>query len=158
MKHLKHLLAALVFVSLIIFTSCGGGGGGGTDPDPADVQGDKLEATWTLNANGALLEGAQPQNAAEWANFTLSITYNDTDGGTYTTTGSASTDVWPASGTWTFDGDDIGTVERSDGVLLDIFSLNTAGTALTLKFNIDTGGPARTSSVDGNWTFNLSSN
>ncbi len=137
MKHLKHLLAALVFVSLIIFTSCGGGGNGGGGKDPADVQAEKFAATWTLNANGAILE-TTPEDG--WTGFTLTVTGTGA-GGSYTTSNSASTDVWPATGTWTFDGNDIGTVLRSDGVSLDIFALNTAGTAMTLKFNIDTGGP-----------------
>ena len=50
MKHLKHLLAALVFVSIIVFTSCGGGKGG-DNIDPAEEQAEKLSATWTLDAS-----------------------------------------------------------------------------------------------------------
>jgi len=152
MKHLKHLLAALVFVSLIIFTNCGPGGGGGED-DPIDVQGEKLAATWTVTANGAKLES---QTVADWNGFVLAITWNGTSG-TYTSTNSQSTSVWPASGTWTFDGDDIGTVLRSDGVELSISALNTTGTSLTLAFTISGAGSTRTSSVNGNWTFSFTS-
>ena len=115
MKHLKHLLAALVFVSLIVFTNCGGGGGG-NNPDPAQEQAEKIVASWSLAANGAKLES---QTVDGWTGFTLTYT-GDKDGGSFTTTNSASTDVWPASGTWTFDGDDIGTIVRNDGVDIDI--------------------------------------
>lgn len=151
MKHLKHLLAALVFVSLIVFTSCGGGKGK-KDPNPAADQAEKLVATWTLAANGAKLES---QTVDGWTGFTLSFT-GDEDGGSYTTTNVAtdSEAVWPSSGTWEFDGDDIGTILRSDGVDINISSVTA--TTLTLAFNINTA--ARGSSVDGNWTFTFTTN
>lgn len=156
MKHLKHLLAALVFVSLIIFSNCGGGGSGGNDPDPTDVQGDKLAQSWTLVANGALV-GNPGETQDEWNGFTLDITYeSDNKGGNYSTSNSVSSDVWPSSGTWEFDGNDIGMVLRSDGVEINVFSLNSTATSLTLKFNISTGSrTGRISSVEGDWTFNF---
>ena len=152
MKHLKHLLAALVFVSLIVFTSCGGGKGG-DKVDPAKEQAEKLVASWTLDANGAVLGFSDFQ--ADWNGMTLSIT-GDGEGGTYAVTNSQCTEVWPTGGTWTFDGDDIGTVLRNDGVEIDVFSVD--GSELTLKFNItDTDCTApRAESVQGDWTFTFS--
>ena len=153
MKHLKHLLAALVFVSLIVFTSCGGGKGGDGNPNPAADQAEKLVATWTLAANGAKLES---QAVDGWTGFTLTFT-GDEDGGNYSTTNVAlnSEAVWPASGTWSFDGDDIGRILReNDGVSINISSVTA--TTLTLAFNINTA--VRGSSVDGNWTFTFTTN
>ena len=150
MKHLKHLLTALVFVSLIIFTNCGGDGGGGSSVDPADDQAELIVFTWSLTSNGAVLESAAQ---AEWNGFTLTFT-GDGDGGNFSTSGSQTTDVWPSSGTWTFDGDDIGTIARSDGVNIEISSVTSSG--MTLAFTINTSGSARTSGVDGNWTFSFS--
>jgi hypothetical protein len=146
MKHLKHLTAALVFVSLIVFTSCGGSKGGDKS-NPAADQAEKIVGSWTLAANGAKLES---QSVDGWTGFTLTYT-GDENGGSFTTTNSASTDVWPASGTWTFDGDDIGTISRNDGVLIDISAVTSS--SLTLAFTINTS--ARGSSVDGNWTFSF---
>ncbi len=150
MKHLKQLLAALVFVSLIIFTNCGGKEKE-KETDPADVQAAKMEFTWTLAANGAELSGSGAQ--AEWNGLTLTFNYNGTDGGSYTTTGTQTTDVWPASGTWEFDGTDIGTIVRSDGVEMDI---NVTSTSLILSFNIDTSG-GRAYNIDGAWSFEFES-
>jgi len=153
MKNLKHLLAALVFVSLIIFTNCGGDDGGnkddGSTTDPADDQAALLVGDWTLNSNGAQLESAAQ---AEWNGFTMTYS-GDGDGGSYSTSGSQSTDVWNSQGTWEFDGTDIGTIIRSDGVSIDISSVSASG--LTLAFTIDSSSGSRTSGVDGNWTFAL---
>lgn len=148
MKNLKHLLAALVFVSLSIFISCGKDeGGGGTKTDPADDQAELLVDTWTLTSNGAQLESAAQ---ADWNGLTLTYT-GDGDGGSYTTSGSQSTEVWPNSGNWEFDGTDIGTIVRSDGVEMDISSVSSSG--LTLSFTISSSSGTRTSGVEGNWTF-----
>jgi len=152
MKNLKHLLAALVFVSLIIFTSCGPDDKP-KDPDPADVQAEKLVFTWNLSADGAKLESAAQ---SEWDGLTVTIT-GDGNGGSFSTNVASlanltaeATNVWPASGTWTFDGTDIGTIVRSDGVNLDISSVTSSG--LTLAFTVNSA-VARTSGINGNWTF-----
>ena len=150
MKHLKHLLAALVFVSLVIFTNCGDDGGGGTKPDPKGDQAELLVIDWDLTSNGASLESAAQ---ADWNGFSVTFS-GDGDGGTYSTSGSQTTDVWPASGTWEFDGDDIDTMIRNDGVEMDISSVTSSG--LTLVFNINTSGSTRSSGVDGNWSFTFS--
>jgi hypothetical protein len=146
MKHLKHITAALVFVSLIVFTSCGGSKGG-DESNPAKDQAEKIVAEWTLAPNGAKLES---QTEDGWTGFTLTYT-GDENGGNFTTTNSASVDVWPASGSWTFDANDIGTILRNDGVDIDISAVTAS--SLTLAFTINTS--ARGSSVDGNWTFSF---
>lgn len=150
MKHLRFVLAALVCLSMTFFISCGGdgGGGGNNGPDPAEEQADKLVSTWSISSNGAVLESDIVEG---WDSFSITIT-GDGSGGGYTTTGTGSTDVWPNSGTWMFDGEDIGTVIRDDGVAVAITALSS--TRLTLAFNISSGG-TRGASVDGNWTFNL---
>lgn len=147
MKHLKHLLAALVFVSLIVFTNCGGGGGS-NDPDPFQQQADKLVGSWTLSPNSAKLESAIQ---ADWNGFSLTVT-GDADGGTYSTSGvpSGAEAVWPSSGNWVFDENSSGIVVRDGN--LDINVTVTTST-LTLGFTFNSG--ARTNSVNGNWTFSF---
>lgn len=148
MKHLKNLLSALVFFSCIIFVSCGGDDGGGKDPDPAVEQANKLIGDWTVTASGAKLDGTA---ADGWDGFALTFSGDET-GGNYSTSGAASEEVWPSSGTWEFDGDDIGTVLRSDGVEIDV---QVSETSLTLSFTIASGSGARASGIDGDWTFSF---
>jgi len=143
MKHLKDLLAALAFFSCIIFVSCGGDDGGSKDLDPAVEQANKLIGDWALTA--ATLDGTA---ADGWDGFTLTFSGDET-GGNYSASGAASEEVWPSSGTWEFDGDDIGTVLRSDGVEMDVQVSET----LTLSFTIASGSGARASGIDGDWTF-----
>jgi hypothetical protein len=149
MKQFKSVLAALVFVSLIVFASCDGGGSG-TKEDPAAEQAKKLVATWTVS--NVTDPASAPQ--AQWTGLTLTV--NGTkDGGSYTTNSNTltrdnATSVWPTSGTWAFDGTNIGDVVRSDGVTAEIFSLTTTG--LTLKFTLE-GFASRTTGINGNWTF-----
>lgn len=153
MKHLKHLLAALVFVSLIVFTSCGGGKGG-DDPDPATQQAEKLVASWTLVPNKAKF-GTEVRDT--WNGFTLSIT-GDKDGGNFTTTNvpadpADNAVVWPSSGSWEFDPDNVGIVVRDNDVEMNV---TVTSTSLILGFNISTS--ARGSSVNGDWTFEFTTN
>ena len=151
MKHLKHLLAALVFVSLIVFSSCGGGKGG-DKIDPADEQAEKFTGTWSLVADQAKLVSA---SQSDWNGMTLTVT-GDGAGGTFSTSGSQCTEVWPASGTWTFDGDDIGTAVRNDGVSLDLSTVTTSSLVLTFTINETTCTAPRAESVQGVWTFTFS--
>ena len=146
MKHLKQLLAPLTFVTLIILTNCGPDDK--KKPSPAADQAKLLALTWNLDSNGAKLESA---TQADWNEFELKLT-GDGDGGSYTTSESQTTDVWPARGTWKFDGDDIGVIVRDDGVKMDISSVTSS--RLVLGFKIEgTSGSTRSSGVDGNWTF-----
>ncbi|MCP4458225.1 MAG: hypothetical protein GY816_09420 [Cytophagales bacterium] len=156
MKHLKHLLAALVFISLIIFTNCGGGGGGEENDEFAE-QAEKLVTTWTLNANGAVNAGVQ----SEWDGLTLTFT-GDGNGGSYSTNVSTLTalsseapTVWPASGTWEFgdSGTDIDFITRSDDV--DVTIKEVTDSVLELSFNISSSG-ARVHAINGDWTFSFS--
>jgi hypothetical protein len=150
MKHLRNLLTALSFVSLFIFASCNGDSDGGNDPDPASEQASKLVNSWTINSNGARLDG---DAVTGWDNFDLTIT-GDKDGGGFNTTGSPSEEVWPAIGTWTFDGNDISTVVRNDDVNMAVTVTNNA---LTLSFTVSEGGGTnRSSGIEGDWVFSFS--
>ena len=146
LKHLKHSLTASVFVSLIIFMSCGDDDKPPTNESPADKQAKLLAFEWDLSANGAKLESAAQ---SEWDDFTLTFS-GDGSGGSYTSSGADAAEVWPASGTWKF-GDDNDTIVRNDGVEIDISSLTSSG--LTLAFEIETSGSNRSFGTEGNWSF-----
>jgi len=161
MKNLKHLLTALVFVSLIIFTNCGGGDGGPTPIDPADAQAALFVDSWTLDANGANDGGPRP----DLNGLTLEFD-GDGDGGDFSTNiqtlisgglDSSITTVWPASGSWVFT-TNIGFIVRSDDLTSDEVTVAISqanATSLILTFTIDTPA-ARVSGISGDWSFTFS--
>ncbi len=156
MKYFKLFLVLIAFGSLIIFSNCGGGGDGGGNP--AGDQASKLtDGTWTLTSV------TDPQNASEALWDVLTVTFTgDAGGGGFTTNSSTlardnATSVWPASGTWTFDGNNTTRIVRNDGVTMTINSLTAS--ALTLSFTISGADPATaaaTAGVDGSWVFQFS--
>lgn len=161
MKKLSSLLTALVFASLVIFISCGGDDGG--DPpavDPLQEAAGFLTGGAVSGAPASVNDGASADATANWSNFNLSLSGNET-GGTYTATGvpAGFEAVWPASGTWEFDGNSATRIIRKDGddgnnpsnVTITLSNL-TASTG-TLDFSIPDSFTARTSGVAGNWTF-----
>jgi len=163
MKNLKHLLTALVFVSLIIFTNCGGGDGGPKPIDPADEQAKKFTFTWTLEPEGALL-GSQSQS--EWNGLVITVN-GDGDGGTFSTNvndltalPSGATAVWPASGNWKFpettNGSDLNNALRIEDDIEMAISLVTP-TQLWLVFTIPASARARVLGLEGEFTFKFGS-
>jgi hypothetical protein len=154
MKKLSNLLAALVFVSLVIFMSCGSDSG--TDPvDPADAQAALLQDSWTVNASQVVYENGNPD--VDWTGFTLSITGASASGGSYSVSGvpTGFESVWPSCGTWTFNNNNIDELLRCDNIVMDVSSVSE--TSLTLTFNVpDTGG--RTAGIAGSWSFTFSGN
>ncbi len=159
MKKLSNLLAALVFVSLVIFISCTTDSGG-TDPeDPLETQAALLSGTWTTTANQVLYQGS-PSTDGDWANFTLTITNATTSGGDYSTSGvpAGFEDVWDAAGTWTFansSGTIITRATSNGGNAGPVDITVVAGeTSLELSFN-NTGTLGRTAGIEGTWKFTM---
>lgn len=151
MKKLSNLLAALVFVSLVIFISCSSDGG--TPVDPAVVQAELLSGSWSVNQSQIGYDGGTSPDG-DWSSFALSVTANaDGSGGSYSASGvpDGFSNVWANSGTWTFNGTDVDEIVRTpDNLVLDINSVTA--TSLTLEFTVvDDGG--RTAGIAGVWTF-----
>ena len=153
MNKFLNFFTAILFLSTAILMSCGPGGDDTTGVDPVvelqNAQGAIL-ATGTATASSITVDGV-PNEA--WAAFTLTFTFNaGTKGGNFSTTGTpeGADLVWPASGTWTFDGDGTTSITRSDNVTMDV---SANATSMTLKFNIvDPNG--RILSLTGDWVFN----
>lgn len=151
MKKLSNLLAALVFVSLVIFISCSSDS---TDPaDPLADQAALLNGAWNVSDVG-YISGGLPD--VPWTGFTLTISNATSTGGSYATSNvpDGFSDVWPSSGTWTFDTDASSTgrvITRSDGVSISISNLTD--NSATLSFDIATAG--RISGIDGDWDFDF---
>ena len=86
MKKLSNLLAALVFVSLVIFIGCSSDSG--TTPeveDPQEVQAALLQDTWSVDAANIVYNTGVPTD--DWSAFELSITGASASGGSYSTSG-----------------------------------------------------------------------
>lgn len=158
MKRLSNLFAALVFASLVVFMSCGGG----DDPPAPTVEelaaADLTGKTWTVDASSITYNGNVPDG--NWSSFTLSFS-GDATGGSYTASGvdtsdSGFSDIWPASGTWSFitSGSNVTGISRSDGIDM---TGTISGTSLTLTFTVPDPSTGRTAGLyDAPWAFSFS--
>ncbi len=154
MKKLTNLLAALVFVSLSIFMSCGKDDGPGV-VDPLVGQAELLQRSWTVNHSDVRYDQGVPD--VSWEGFSLTITNASTEGGSYQTSGvpDGFASVWPATGTWTFNNTTGSEMLRDGTVVMSVINLSES--TATLAFNIaSTGG--RTAGIAGAWQFTFISN
>lgn len=165
MKVLVRILSLITIVSTaVFFANCGGGDGGGSAKEKAQLA--KLSKTWILE--DAELNG--DPRADDFDNFELTIsgTYNaDSPEGPYEydVTGSRpDPSPWPGAsdgngGTWefvSFQSGDKGTLLRDDGVSMT-YQINSAGDLiLTVNCLACEYEGARTSEVNGVWTFTFS--
>lgn len=149
MKKFLNYITAALFLSLLVFASCGGGDGDdGPDEDPLDIAAAVFSGKQaTITANG-VKPPAGATGTLDWSALTVTLT-GTASGGTYTTTGSADNTVWPASGNWTFNNDSPTQLLRDGDVVVNI---TASSTSLVLQFNIDTQS-ARTSVIEGDWEF-----
>tara|TARA_B100001142_G_C13868101_1_gene474929 strand:- start:40 stop:510 length:471 start_codon:yes stop_codon:yes gene_type:complete len=142
----------LLLSSLLI--SCGeegggGGGGGGVTPtpdDPLDAQAAILNGNWKVkDANSVTKDGTIVD---VFTTMTLNISGGTKSGGNYSTSHSeeSGTEVWPNSGSWTFQNADKNKVLRNDGVVV---SISVTETTLRTSFTVSGG------IKDGNWVFNF---
>lgn len=151
----KQQLNLSFFILLLstLLISCGeegdGGGGGGVTPtpeDPLDVQAAILNGNWKVkDANSVTKDGTIVD---VFTTMTLNISGGTKSGGNYSTSHSedSGTEVWPNSGSWTFQNTDKNKVLRNDGVVV---SISVTETTLRTSFTVSGG------IKDGNWVFNF---
>ena len=144
MRQATKYLIFLFFV-LSLFIGCNSAD---PDPDPVadplDDQAALLDGTWILkDASSATKDG---NVVSGFENITLTFSGGSKNGGNYSTTNSASTDVWPSSGTWTFQNGDKNKLLRSDNVVL---SISLTSTTLRTSFVVSGG------LKEGNWVFDF---
>ncbi|MEM6734978.1 MAG: hypothetical protein AAF620_02805 [Bacteroidota bacterium] len=161
MKRLSGLLSFLVFISLIIFTSCSSGDDDSpslTDAQQAAV--DLTANTWVINDSNNNVRYNNEISDFDWNGFTLNFTLNanGSTNGSYSTNvqnvtptdpdGNDATDVWAQTeSTWSVSSRTALTKdETAAGMVL-------TDTQLTLTFTIS-APPARESGVfDQEWIF-----
>ena len=146
MKSIKNLL--ILFISILII-SCGDDDGSTPTPTPTaplDAQATLLNGNWKVkDANSVTKDGTIVD---VFTTMTLNLSGGTKSGGNYSTshTEDSGTEVWPNSGTWTFQNSDKSKVIRNDGVVI---SLSVTETTLRTSFTVSGG------IKDGNWVFDF---
>ena len=148
-KQQFNLKLLLVSVCFLIF-SCGDDDGGGDPPptptDPLDAQAALLNGNWKVkDANSVTKDGTIVD---VFTTMTLNISGGTKSGGNYSTSHNedSGTEVWPNSGSWTFQSGDKNKLLRNDGVVMSI-----SVTESTLRTSFTVSGGIK----DGNWVFDF---
>ncbi len=144
MKSIKNLL--ILFISILII-SCGDDDGSTPTPtDPLDAQATLLNGNWKVKDTNSVTKDGTIVDV--FTTMTLNLSGGTKSGGNYSTshTEDSGTEVWPNSGTWTFQNSDKSKVIRNDGVVI---SLSVTETTLRTSFTVSGG------IKDGNWVFDF---
>lgn len=112
--------------------------------DPLDIQANLLNGKWILkNETSATRDGSV---VSDFKNLILSFSGSSNSGGTYSTSNSIDSDVWPNSGTWAFQNNEKSKLLRNDNVLMNI---SVTQTTLRISFTVEGGLKV------GNWIFDF---
>ena len=146
MKYLKKILILLIPVLMI---SCGDDDDSTPTPtpdDPLDTQASLLNGTWKVKDSNSVTKDGTIVDV--FTTMSLTISGGTKDGGNFTTDHNedSGTEVWPNSGTWTFQNGDQNKLLRNDGAVMSIsVTENTLRTSFTVSGGIK----------DGNWAFDF---
>ena len=150
MKNVKSLekLLLIFLISLISFSCNEDDDSTPTPPpdDPLDTQASLLNGTWKVKDSNSVTKDGTIVDV--FTTMTLTITGGTKDGGNFTTDHNedSGTEVWPNSGTWTFQNGDKNKLLRNDGVVMSIsVTENTLRTSFTVSGGIK----------DGNWVLDF---
>ena len=150
MKNVKLLekLLLIFLISLISF-ACNDADDSTPTPtpdDPLDAQATLLNGTWKVKDSNSVTKDGTIVDV--FTTMSLTITGGTKDGGNFTTDHNedSGTEVWPNSGTWTFQNGDKNKLLRNDGVVMSIsVTENTLRTSFTVSGGIK----------DGNWVLDF---
>ena len=150
MKNVKSLekLLLIFLISLVSF-SCNDDDDSTPTPtpdDPLDAQATLLNGTWKVKDSNSVTKDGTIVDV--FTTMSLTITGGTKDGGNFTTDHNedSCTEVWPNSGTWTFQNGDKNKLLRNDGVVMSIsVTENTLRTSFTVSGGIK----------DGNWVLDF---
>lgn len=150
MKNVKSLekLLLIFLISLISF-SCNDDDDSTPTPtpdDPLDTQASLLNGTWKVKDSNSVTKDGTIVDV--FTTMSLTISGGTKDGGNFTTDHNedSGTEVWPNSGTWTFQNGDQNKLLRNDGAVMSIsVTENTLRTSFTVSGGIK----------DGNWVFDF---
>ena len=135
-KYLRHtnLIRPVALTIMILAFGCGKE----TPATPNEKTEKLLQATtWTLSS--LKVDGA---GSSRYSGMTLNFGI-----GTYNTSGGEP--VWPAEGTWAFEGQGGDKIRRSDGLMIDVLSANAAQITLAFDWTETTYDLGRSASLAG---------
>ena len=136
---------SLLFFFTLFLVSCGGEEEAGPTPvDPLDEQANLLNGSWIVKDSNSVTKDGTIVDV--FTTMTLTISGGSKSGGNYSTSNSDSAEIWPNSGTWTFQNGDKNKLLRSDNVVMSI-----SVTSTTLRTSFITSGGLK----DGNWVFDF---
>ncbi len=143
----------VAFVIVILLVSCGGGSG--STPAPASPQ-DQAKALLmgTSSTSSAPVPWNLQSSSVDGVDQTVlfkGFTITFTSSGFTTTKGEA---VWPASGSWSFQGTSTTTITRNDGVPVQI-QVTSSSLVMTIDWTKTTLGSGRTGSTSGQNVFTM---
>ena len=153
MNHLKFTRFLFFFLMFFIILSCDETGDADPDTpdpvdevDPLDTQAALFNGVWTVKDANSVTKDGTIVNV--FTTMKLTVSGGTKDGGSYSTDHSeeSGTEVWPNSGTWTFQNDDKAKILRSDGVSV---SISLTENSLRASFTVSGGVK------DGNWVFDF---
>ena len=152
MKKQQFNLTVLFLVLSMIVMSCGddgdgsGGGPGPTPTDPLDTQANLLNGNWKVKDSNSVTKDGTIVDV--FTTMTLNISGGSKSGGNFSTghNEDSGTEVWPNSGSWTFQNGDKNKLQRNDGVVM---SISVTETTLRTSFTVSGG------IKDGNWVFDF---
>lgn len=146
-NRLRLLFLVLSIMSFTLWLSaCGGGGdGGGGNPQPDTNETLLTSGTWKVNS--VTVDGVDKDNL--FTGLTLHFS-----SGAYTAANGGP--VWPASGTWSFDGDNEQTFTRGDGIQVTIRAISSSELTLSLVWDSATLAGGREQSIKGQYVFQMS--
>ncbi|RLD24079.1 MAG: hypothetical protein DRI71_03650 [Bacteroidetes bacterium] len=137
-------LIALTLILGVVVSSCK------EDPPPAktdeQLQTEKLAKAWVLNTGSNVVTLDGNDVSLDWTTFELTLGDK-----TYNSINATFPEVWPSNGTWAFDGADVNTLVRDDGVKI---SIAVTDTSLQLQFDYSAAG-GRLAGVEGSWVFKM---
>ena len=145
-----NLLKKLLLVCFISFISlsCGDDDDGSTPTpvDPLDSQANLLDGNWKVKDSNSVTKDGTIVDV--FTTMTLNMSGGSKDGGNFSTSHNedSGTEVWPNSGTWTFQNGDKNKLQRNDGVVM---SISVTETTLRTSFTVSGG------IKDGNWVFDF---
>jgi hypothetical protein len=161
MNKFINITTSALFLSLIIFVSCGGGSDEPDDPiDPCAINSELLVSgvatiSKVTNPSGTIVTD-------DWTGFTLAFS-GTKDGGSFTTNVSTLNDtsldnIWSASGSWIFDSTDSNCKTLTINGGFAAGTRNVAISAITasginLSFNVPETDTGRTQGIPGTWIF-----
>jgi hypothetical protein len=142
MKKISYIIGVLIGLTIVFhIQSCGGGG----EPTP-------IEKTKSLLTSGKWTMQSVTVDGATQTSVYAGLTITFTEGNFTTTNGRV---VWPATGTWTFVGDDAKNIIRGDDLTISIDEISATQLSLKLTWDETTLGGGRSQSVAGVNVFRL---